>query len=150
MKYQKGIGLIEVIFTLGISVIIVTSLVSLTLYTLRSSLNSKLMLRANNLATGQLELVRAYRDSMGENWAGFVDSVDDCTGSTYCTITTGGSLAVLGSASPATDGTGPEAVAYYFQATPIDSDVMRISVVATWGDGLAVRNYTDLSSWRAQ
>jgi hypothetical protein len=75
---KKGIALVEVIAALGIAVIIISSLVSLSVYTLRSSLNSKLQLEATKIANRELELIRAYRDST--DWDTFIGAVASCGG----------------------------------------------------------------------
>lgn len=59
---QEGIGLVETIVALGLGVVVLTALVSLSVFTLRTSTRGKLMLEGSKRANEQLELVRAYRD----------------------------------------------------------------------------------------
>jgi type II secretory pathway pseudopilin PulG len=72
---SKGIGLIEVIAAVAISVIVITALVSLALYTLRSATNSRMLLEGTKLANTQMELVRAVRD-LTQDWGDFA-MIDD-------------------------------------------------------------------------
>ena len=155
-KNQSGIGLVEVIFALGVSIIIVTSLVSLTLFTMRSSLQNKLMLRGTQIVNQELETLRAFRDA--NSWEDFIDAVDGCHGSSKCYLDKN-SFTVL--ETEGTEGTGVETVNFFFRAydpnggvydPPSDSDsVVRIYANATWKIGSQqknVHNYTDLSNWQ--
>ncbi len=74
---QKGIGLVEVIAALGISVVVITSLLSLTLFSLRTSLQSTLLMEATKAANKQMELLRAFRDTR-ESWNDFL-AIKNCT-----------------------------------------------------------------------
>lgn len=76
IKNNKAIGLIEVIVSLGISTIIITSLISLNIFTLRTSLKGKLYSEASNSTSKQLELVRAFRDTY--TWNEFISSMEYC------------------------------------------------------------------------
>lgn len=58
-----GIGLVEVILALGVAIISITALVSMSIFSTRASLEAKLSLRASELGKQQLELIRAYRDT---------------------------------------------------------------------------------------
>lgn len=161
---EEGIGLVEVIFALGISIVIITSLVSLALFTLRSSLNSKLLLQGSKLANQELEYVRVLRDisveSSSVGWAGFIDYIRDCSPPNgYCYVANLGGLNPI-SSSVRTVSIGSTTVTIYFLASETDGDVIggsdypdvvRISVSASWnigGQTKSVHNYTDLSNWR--
>ena len=80
---KRGIGLIEVIAALAIAVIVITALVSMAIFTLRSSLESKLLLESTKQANVELELIRALRDSY-PYWddpadiEGFWDDISAC------------------------------------------------------------------------
>lgn len=146
---EKGIGLVETIVALGISIVVLTSLVSLALYTLRSSQQSKYMLEASKLATEELERVRAARDSM--SWStlvtGFKAKVLPCDGTPKCYVTT--ALAI--SSVPATGEVVGTYYTRYFTVTQPATDVLRIAVTVSYaigGQTKYVRNYTDLTNWR--
>lgn len=156
-KDQRGIGIVEVIAALGLAIIVLTSLVSLSLFTIRSSLQSKLMLEGTKLANKELELVRALRDS-SSMWydnsgsTGFLNQLRDNTCNTGCYMN---NLAVVSGTHTA--GTGPEAITRTFRATDIDGNplditdqVVRISVEISWDVGTDTkyaRLYTDLTNW---
>jgi hypothetical protein len=146
---DKGIGLVETIVALGISIVVLTSLVSLSLYTLRSSQQSKYMLEASKLATEELERVRAVRDS-NTVWSTFKAAVLACTTGSPCRVS---NALVIGNVSPPY--TDPENSQYarYFTATetPAGSNIIRVSVTVSYaigGQTKAVHNYTDLTNWR--
>ena len=164
---QKGIGLVEVIAALGISVVVITSLVSLSLFTLRSSLESKLLLEGTKVANRELELVRAYRDSSdvwvdendfpaaGDSGRAFLNNIDTCNSVTnMCHIDSSSFSVVTG---VGTSGTGAEVVKWGFYVTqagggPIQKtdQAVRISVEANWlvgGQNKYARLYTDLTNW---
>jgi Tfp pilus assembly protein PilV len=81
---EKGIGLVETVLALGVAVAVITSLVSLTLYTLRSSQQSKYMLQATKLANEELERVRAKRDS--GSWTVFMSSLKSSETNINCEL----------------------------------------------------------------
>lgn len=154
---QSGVGLVEVIAALGISIIVITSMVSLAVFTLRSSLQSKLLLQGTKLANEELERVRAYRDTRA--WTDFVTDLSSCTGNAKCSINN--SLVLATSDDVINLGTLEELHRYFRVSDQIDGDgtieatdtVLRISVVTTWtiaGQTKSTYVYTDLSSWRNQ
>ena len=153
VKNEKGIGLIEVIAALGLSIIVLTSLVSLSLFTIRSSLHSKLLLEGTKFANREVELVRAFRDAVPE-WEngsnGFLDEMMVCTNGCHMD-----DLNVVAGADLM--GTGPEQISRSFRATRIDGNQLlsgdeevRISVEVSWmvgTDTKYARLYTDLTNW---
>lgn len=151
-KYVPGIGLVEVIAAVGVAVIVITSLVSLAIFTLRSSLQSTLYLEGSKIATKQLELVRALRDQ-STSWGGFISSVALCS-SSPCYMNDN----VTVSSGTGTSGNGLSAVSFSFSATnstggtPIVTDnTVRVRANATWIVGTRTVNtnvYTDLTNWR--
>jgi Tfp pilus assembly protein PilV len=155
---DDGIGLVETLVALGITIVILTSLVSLSVFTVRVSLSSKLLLEGSKLASEELERVRAVRDrAEWENGIdGFIDLIHGCDTSD-CFIND--SLNV--STGRDTIGTGAEQVTRFFRVTdPINGDgidqlvsdeVVRINVTTFWivgGNSSYSHVYTDLTNWR--
>ena len=153
-KNQKGIGLVEVIAALGVAIVVITALVSLAIFTLRSSLQSKLLLEATKQANRELELVRAYRDISG-NWATFRSAIDDCYALSHCSMTLDGATVQL---QENVSGSGLETITRYFVASNIDGsqlsgteEEVRIAVTVYWNVGGEIQEthvYTDLTNWR--
>lgn len=162
---SPGIALVEVIAALGISVVVITSLVSMTLFTLRASLQSKLLLEGTKVANRELELIRSRRDN-SDSWEAFVTEVMGCTGEgsegnrAVCSINLATGEV---STEPSVDNEGTtEAVTRYFVATNPDGSsiedvysttIVRISVTASWKVGTETKStslYTDLSNWRGK
>lgn len=158
IKYQDGIALVEVIAALGVAVLAITALVSLSISTLRTSLNSKLLLEGSKIANREIELVRAYRDTEGRSWADFIGAIEpSCTGTNQCHI----DVSVLNVVpSPGSQGSGIETVTYFFTVSnpdggniTVSTPIVRISVTANWiigDDTKSAYIYTDLSNWRAR
>jgi len=155
-KLRKGMALVEVIAALGIAVVVITSLVSLSLFTLRSSLSSKLQLQGTKVATREAELIRAYRDRSDVPWGDFILAISSCFGTDVCCMDSGGSTVQTGEC---TDGSGIELVRRSFTATRLDGvsqlqagdNATRVNIVATWLVGGADKSthlYTDLTNWR--
>jgi len=153
IKNEKGIGIVEVIAALGLSIIVLTSLVSLSLFTIRSSLHSKLLLEGTKLANREIELVRAFRDASAE-WEngtdGFLDEMINCTNGCHMSgLSVGAGADVMGA--------GPEQITRSFEATRVDGNALqsgdeevRISVEVEWDVGTDTkyaRLYTDLTNW---
>ena len=155
LKYQSGIALVETIVALGIAIVAITALVSLSVSTLRSSLDSKLLLEGSKIANKQVELVRAYRD--GTTWDVFVNAIAGCSDGCHMDSATGNPLLGVGES-----GAGTEKVSFQFTATDSDGnpinvlvppDVVRIKVAVTWAIGDETKGayiYTDLSNWRSE
>jgi len=160
MNNENGVGLVEVIAALGLSIIVLTSLVSLSLFTVRSSLQSKLMLEGTKLANRQLELVRAFRDSSDIWYDGSSDSflgdIIPCVPGSPCHMDAG-TLSVDGSSDVIDAGTAEEIEVFFTASDPDDSgnldiadEEVRISVIVRWnvaGDNKYARLYTDLTNW---
>lgn len=154
---QTGFGLVEVIAALGISIVVLTSLVSLALFTLRSSLNSKLYLEGTNIANRELELVRAYRDIKKLEWTDvFVAKMMICTLATPCHMDLDAVEVINGPAI--TDLDGPKQLTRYFYATDTLNGALtgtetevRINVVVEWkvaDKTKYARLHTDLTNWQ--
>ncbi len=150
-KNERGIGLVEMILALGVAIIVITAMVSLSVYTLRSSTQGEILFEASKYANEYLERVRLRRDQSA-SWAAFRTAVSSC--GTSCTIQDTGAI------TPGTDpitGTTPP-VTRYFRATKVDgtaidatTTVVRISVDVSWSLGGVAKHtyvYTDLSNWR--
>ena len=164
-KTQKGFALVEVIAALGVSALVITALISLSISTLRTSLDSELLLEGTKIANREVELVRAYRDGYvsedtPRSWVDFVTAVENCYGTTPCSMGIGGTDIIP---NPSSEGTGAKQVTRSFVATQTNGDslagvspqpsVVRISVSVTWAVGDQQKGsyiYTDLSNWRGR
>lgn len=150
---QKGIGLVETMLALGIGVIIITSMVSLSIFTLRSSLQNKLALEGSQLANQEIEQIRAFRDS--QIWDEFLAAVDGTNGidcfNTDCHML---GQPVSGAAVSA-QGT-PEEISRSFRLSDQsggDNAILRVAVTVSWrigSDTKFAHSYTELSNWRIQ
>jgi Tfp pilus assembly protein PilV len=157
MTKRKGISLIEVVAALGIAVIVITALVSLSIYTLRTSTQSKQLLASTKQVNTQLEYIRNYRDS--KTWSAFLTSMENCTTSKACIISAlGGSISVQN--VKADSALGASEVYVYFQATdPNSADgsilssstTVRVHVIAKWRIGDLIKStdlYMDFTNWQ--
>lgn len=166
-KSQKGFALVEVIAALGVSALVITALISLSISTLRTSLDSKLLLEGTKIANRQIELVRAYRDGYIDSetprsWEIFIDDLRNCTEmdseTSSCYMDEDGNF----STGLGRKGSGAEEIIYQFIMTNPDGtvidpadipSVVRISVSVTWQVGDQEKGsyiYTDLSNWRGR
>ena len=142
-------GLIEIIVALGIATMITTSLVSLSVFTLRSSLKSKLFLEASKIANREMELVRAYRDK--NTWGNFIAGLDACKTSALpplpvCNMNTDAMGVNTGIEPPLS--TTEVSRGFYIKQ---DGDVIQVTVVAQWKEGVDIKNTTlrtDLTNWQ--
>ncbi len=153
---QKGIGLVETLLALGVAVIIITSMVSLSIFTLRASLQNKLQITGTQLASQEIELVRALRDSMG-TWEQFTDEVDGTTGpdcfANDCHMANAATPTVYSGKGILNEDTAEEIIKS-FRITDQSSGnktLLRVNVSITWKVGTdekAAHTYTELSDWR--
>jgi len=160
MKSEKGIGLVETLLALALSVIVITSMVSLSVYTLRTSTNSKLLLQSSKLANEEIELVRAYRDL--NTWSDFIAGMRACQDPGPCFVSTSGGISTASGTETVNVGSSGSVDRYFYatdagqagsDSSNIDSedDLIGISVVVSWtvgGDTKYAHNYTELSNWR--
>jgi hypothetical protein len=157
---EKGIGLIETIAAMGVAMIIVTSIVSLSVYTLRASTTSKLMIMGSKYATEELERLRAKRDTTN-TWLSFYNSVVPAcdTVGEYCYINSslGIAQAVSTTGEVINTGGGENMRRYFWVTNPNGGglsptqNILRFNVRVTWVVGGQTKNtyiYTDLSNWR--
>ena len=153
---QSGIGLVETIVALGISVIIIVSLVSLSVFVLRSSIQSKQLLQSSKVANEQIQLVKAYRNS--NSWDQFVNTMASCTQVTPCSATLGGtSIAIFNGNLTLNEGTATAMSVNFFATDPVNggdveptSNIVRIAVNVSWYLGSDVKSthiYTELANW---
>ncbi|NMB70345.1 hypothetical protein GYA27_04055 [candidate division WWE3 bacterium] len=154
---NKGIGLVEVIAALGITLMTITALVSLALYTMRTSLQSKLTLEGSKIATREIELVRAYRDR-SVTWADFLTGIT----STNCEVNPGSGLChmddvnLIPVAAAGLDTVDNQSVTRSFTVDidPYgtgDTNIVYITVTVSWeivGRTHQTNLYTYLTNWR--
>jgi Tfp pilus assembly protein PilV len=149
-KNQKGIGLIEVIAALGISVIAITALVSLALYTMRLSLQSKLELMGAEKATREREMLRAYRDR-STSWASFINGISVAhTCNTGCYMDTSALTPVNGTNSETVEGSITLNRGFVATVDAGDSNIVHVTVTVSWNIGGQARSthlYTYLTNW---
>jgi hypothetical protein len=156
VKSEKGIGLIETIMALGLAVVVLTGIVTLTINTLRSATHSRLMLSATTYASEELERLRALRDN--NTWQDFISLLTPCN-----PLGTPIECMIKSDLSVYVDereilGLGGEVMERYFIVTDVaggaldpSDTVLRFSVTVTWFEGAhqrSVHTYTDLSNWR--
>ncbi len=157
---KEGIALVEVIAALGIAMVVITAMVSLSIYTLRSSTDSKMLMEGTKVTTREIELVRAYRDTPELSWDDFLDSIKGCIDIDHpCYIDDSdiNGLHVIVDSSVSV-GTGIEEIKRSFTATRVNGTqlvagdtVARITATATWEIGGIAKSthiYTDLTNWR--
>ncbi len=172
IKSQKGFALVEVIAALGISALVITALISLSISTLRTSLDSELLLEGTKVANREIELVRAYRDGTKLNgearsWEEFISEIYTCTSDFPCSMDTNTGEVIYPHAKSYNDqGTAKELVRSFI-ITDLDGNglfynpsdpssipsVIRVSVSVNWKVGDTDKGsyiYTDLSNWRGR
>lgn len=157
-KNNKGMGLIEVIASLGIATVITTSLVALSIFTLRSSLKSKLLLEGSNVANREMEWIRAYRDTV--TWSNFNSAINQCkvTGPTDTTIKChidysdlSNVIVVLGEVPTLANLKVDEVSRGFYVLSDSTSTLIKVMVVAKWRDGAQIKSTTlrsDFTNWQ--
>lgn len=158
---QSGLGLVEVLLAFGISIIIITAIVSLSTFVLRTSSSSSRMMQGTRLMSRELEIVRATRDKYvnqaGLSWETFMNEISPCKainngtvcGSLACTINIQ-TLEVTHTVGVSDN------ITYCFGSRPVvvggqtATDKVDIISVATWtvgGQRKYVHGYTRLAKW---
>jgi Tfp pilus assembly protein PilV len=160
-KDQAGLGLVEVIAALAITMIVVTALVSMSLFTLRASTQSKLLLESTKQANSTMELVRGYRDQSA-TWTAFITAIRSCTAfpGAVCTAAISGAAITINGPAAAGTPSANEVKVYFIARNPTNGNAVavgdqsvRISVEAHWKVGAADKYthiYTDLTNWQGK
>jgi Tfp pilus assembly protein PilV len=153
LAQQKGLGLVEVIAALGISVVVITSLLSLTLFSLRTSTQSTLLMEGTKAANYQMELLRAHRDQITTAWDtganNFVDSVVTCNTTTPCYVTD--AFAVVQNSRRPTNAGSTQILTGFYATTEPGGTIVHITVESSWSLGAQSKNtfvYTDFTNWQ--
>lgn len=147
IKNSGGYALVEIMLAFGIAMIIVVSMVSLAVVTIRASTNTKTYEEAGKLVQGQVERLKLKRDITP--WSTFMPSMVTCSGTnTKCSVDSNLSVST---SSISTTGSG---ITYYFYITDASSDgtSFKYTVVANWsvyGANKVYRVEGVLSDWNA-
>ena len=154
---ERGLGLVEVIVALGVSIIIITAMVSLAIFTLKTTTQSKGLLESTRQANKQMEKLRAYRDNyvISQSWENFYNSLIDGSGNGYCsTNCSSGSVCYIDDSFTFynVDDPNPAPSACFYAATAVsgNTNVLNVVTVAPWKIGgvtKAAYNYSRLSNW---
>lgn len=144
---NRGIGLIEVILSLGIAVVVITALVSLAVFTLRASQQSRYLLEGSKLASEEIELVRTLKDK-STTWSDFQSEISGCIGTAQrCHINSNGTNASNGAE------TIDSFMDRYFYAVQGATDqIYTITAIVEWRFGTGADKKTiivsEVSNWR--
>jgi len=152
---EKGLGLVEVIVALGVSIIIITAMISLAIFTLKTTTQSKGLLESTRQANKQMERLRAYRDNYVAtySWEDFYNllmAAPNC--STSCSS---GRVCYIDDSFEFQEVTDPSAGSIptaCFYATPVsgNSNVLNVVTVSPWkigGETKSAYSYSRLSNW---
>jgi hypothetical protein len=166
---QSGIALVETIAALGLAIVVITSLVSLSIFTLRTSTKGKLLLEASKVASDQVEIVRAYRDDPSRTWAAFITDIGSCNSGSPCYMNADiaavpPALSVNPGKGDILDSNSNVVSQYWFEVADVVSEpgdnlgvvevtdpVVQIKVTVSWKSGVQDKTtsiYTDISNWR--
>ncbi len=153
---QAGIGLVEIIISLGVAMVIVTSMVSLAIFTLRTSNESENLMKGSRMVNQHMERIRAFRDEYS-TWSDFynlltgVSCSENCTG-TSCFVDDS-IIFDRSSSPPGFDGITTCFYVEEVEDSPgvIDRTKLDVIVVATWMSGderKFTHSYSRLSNWQ--
>mgnify|MGYP001097427579 CR=1 FL=1 len=152
---EKGLGLVEVIVAMGVAMIIITAMISLAIFTLKATTQSKGLLEATRQANKQMEKLRAYRDNYvaTSSWEDFYNYLI-VGGAGYCsTNCSSGHVCYIDDNFAFHDAPNPNpAPTACFYAIPVsgNSNVLNIVTIAPWqigGETKSAYSYSRLSNW---
>ncbi|HOM78185.1 MAG TPA: hypothetical protein PLT50_03215 [bacterium] len=163
---SSGMGLVEVLLAFGVSIIIITALVSLSTFVLRTANTSSRMMQGTRLVNKEVETIRVVRDIFVNDpnlsWEDFYNLVQGCVAvdasgnacpsATSCYVDLNYSNYIRnGSFSvPNENMTVCFGARLVGPAASPDSDKIDIIAVATWtigGQKKYAHNYTRLTNW---
>jgi len=153
---ENGLGLVEVIVALGVSIIIITAMISLAIFTLKATTQSKGLLEATRQANKQMEKLRAYRDNYiaTHTWENFRNLLINGSGVGYCsTNCSSGHVCYIddtfgfhGVDNPSI----PPLSCFYATAVSGNANVLNVVTIAPWimgGETKSAYSYSRLSNW---
>ena len=131
-RSERGQSMVEVVVAVGLILAAMTALLSLGVVSLRGASFGISKIKATRLANEELELVRAYRDTVG--WAGFVLDLGEC----------GSGCHIASDLTAVTSGTEPVAESFTrcFTVVAEGGSKMRITAVVNWTDQSGERDVT--------
>lgn len=146
-KNVKGFALLEILLAFGISIIIVTAMVSLAVSTVRAATTNNAYSEAGKLAQRQAERLKLKRDTTG--WSDFLLLLQNCSG-TPCYIDSGLTI----QSGNKVEGTGPTAVTYSFRTGSVVAGTKEFTytVTTSWNISNKAKTYIIeglLSDWQA-
>ncbi|MEK7595831.1 MAG: hypothetical protein AAB443_04575 [Patescibacteria group bacterium] len=169
MLTEDGQALVEALIAISVAIVVVSALISLSIFSLRNSKESSYTAQATSIAQTQLEYARAYRDHSSVAWSGFVALGQDSTAClfapTISSVASGNRCYFglpltsvgppqlnrpAGSSAPFQYIIGFSCVAGTCNQT---GGTVRASVVVEWtvsGKSYSVYNFTDFTNWRGK
>jgi len=154
IRNEKGIGLVETILALGIAVVVITSLVSLAVYTLRSSQQSKFLLEGSKLAAEQIELLRVVKDKE-PSWDQYKSDLVGCVGTSAKCHVNSAIDGVLSNEENLPVSNSSQVTRYFYIQYPNlpDQNIIRVTSIVTWEVGPSTKTtsiITDITNWKNQ
>ncbi len=155
-KDEGGLGLVEVIVAMGVAMIVITAMVSLAIFTLKTTTQSKGLLESTRQANKQMEKLRVYRDTyvISQSWEDFYNSLIDGLGNSYCSTNCSSGYVCYIDDNFVFHGVNdpPIPLPSCFYATVVsgNGNVLNIVTVAPWQIGgvtKAAYNYSRLANW---
>lgn len=150
IKNQKGISLVEAVFAIGISVIMIVALISLSTFTVRTLATSRTQLEAVKSANALTESVRILRDTCSD-WSTFTSKISSCS-SSFCEVKTpdcssSNSVGVVDISNP----TDPKCGFKFTYPEATDTTYVQVNVTCNWSVGATKKTLnisTIFSNWR--
>jgi len=150
---EKGLGLVEVVVAMGVAMIVITAMISLAIFTLKATTQSKGLLEATRQANKQMEKLRAYRDNYvaTQGWEDFYNLLTvapncstNCSSNRVCYIDDNFVFHDDDNPNPAPTS------CFYATSVSENNNVLNVVTVATWrigGETKSAYSYSRLSNW---
>jgi type II secretory pathway pseudopilin PulG len=144
LSNDSGIGLVEALIAVALSIILIVSLLTLTNFNIRNSLLITENQDAINSANLLLENLRSIKDS---NFANFVDSVSSKCINSNCTVNFANNI------EPVTIDLDAQSPISYFKIKKVSDNEIQINIMTEWKVGNSIFSSplsTIFTNWRSK
>ncbi len=141
IKTQSGYALLEIMLAFAVGTVIITSMVSLGVVSVRGLTASRASSEAGKIAQREVDRLKIMRDSLpwSDGSSGFFDKLQNCT--SQCYINTLANPFDIINNSSSTENVGGFPITYWTKVTTSGSNIIKYEVNTQWSLRGSIKSY---------